>query len=274
MKRFGLTLAAPGRVYERGWQDGMLTDMPLPMTPRRAGSVVLVAALVTVAGCGAAPPKSGPSGVDGLVIPTPSADPADFRADIDNPWLPLVPGSTWEYDVSGGVAGTRIVTVGTTPLEVGGIETTTVRTVERDAQGEVQVDASEWFAQDRAGNVWKLGEETKERRRTGSLVVTVSWRAGDGGARAGVVMLARPRAGDGYQQELAPGTAEDRSLVLTLDAEITVPSGTYDEALEVEDTSELTPTVETQRYYARGVGLVQESEAGVEAQLVEFTPGS
>lgn len=243
--------------------------MPL----RRAGSVVLVVALAAVAGCGAAPPKSGPSGVDGLVIPTPSADPADFRTGIDNPWLPLAPGSTWEYDVNGAGsgAGSRTVTVATAPEEVGGIEATAVRTVERDNQGRVGVDASEWFAQDRAGNVWKLGEETKERSRAG-LVVTVSWRAGDGGARAGVVMLAKPRAGDGYQQELAPGTAEDRSLVVALDADVTVPCGTYDEVLETEDTSELTPSVETQRYYVRGVGLVQESEAGVEVQLVEFTP--
>lgn len=248
-----------------GWQDGMLTVMPL----RRAGSVVLVAALAAaVAGCGAAPPKSGPSGVDGLVIPTPSADPADFRAGIDNPWLPLAPGNTWEYDVND--AGSRTVTVATAPQEIGGIDATVVRTVERDSQGRVGVDAWEWFVQDRAGNVWKLGEEIKERSRAG-LVVTVSWRAGDGAARAGVVMLARPRAGDGYQQEFAPGTAEDRSLVVALDVDVTVPSGTYDEALETEDTSELTPSVETQRYYVRGVGLVQESEADVEVRLVEFT---
>jgi hypothetical protein len=247
----------------------MLTDMPLPMTLRRAGSVVLVATLATVAGCGAAPPKSGPSGVDGLVIPTPSADPADFRTGIDNPWLPLAPGSTWKYDVDG--AGSRTVTVATASQEIGGIEATAVRTVERDNQGRVGVDASEWFAQDRAGNVWKLGEQTKERSGAG-LVVTVSWRAGDGAARAGVVMLAKPRAGDGYQQELAPGIAEDRSLVVALDADVTVPSGTYDDVLEIEDTSGLTPSAEAQRYYVRGVGLVQESEAGVEVRLVEFTP--
>jgi hypothetical protein len=60
--------------------------------------------------------------------------------------------------------------------------------------------------------------------------------------------------------------------VVALDAEVTVPSGTYDDVLEIEDTSELTPSVEAQRYYARGVGLVQESESGVEVQLVEFTP--
>lgn len=246
----------------------MLTAMLL----RRAGSVVLIAALAALAGCGAAPPKSGPSGVDGLVIPTPSADPDDFRTGIDNPWLPLAPGSTWEYDVTGAVTGSRTVTVATVPQEVGGIEATAVRTVERDSQGRVEVDAAEWFAQDRAGNVWKLGEETKERRRTGGLVVTVSWRAGDGAARAGVVMLAKPRAGDGYQQELAPGAAEDRSLVVALDADVTVPSGTYDEVLEIEDISELAPSVETQRFYVRGVGLVQESAAGVEVQLVERTP--
>lgn len=277
-KRFRLTLAAPGRVYERGCRDGMLTAMPslmtLPMTLRRAGSVVLLAALTTVAGCGAAPPKSGPSGVDGLVIPTPSANPADFRAAVDNPWLPLAPGSTWEYDVRGAVdTRSRTVTVANQRVEISGIEATAVRSVERDGRGRVRLDTAEWFAQDRAGNVWKLGEQTKERRATG-LAVTVSWRAGDGGAQAGVVMLAKPRVGDGYQHEIATGVAEDRSSIVTLDAEVTVPSGSYDDALETEDTSALTPSVEGESYYARGIGLVLASVAGVEVQLVKFTPAT
>ena len=44
--------------------------------------------------------RSPPTGVDELVIPTPSPDPADFVAVVDNPWLPLEPGRTWTYDVT------------------------------------------------------------------------------------------------------------------------------------------------------------------------------
>ncbi|WP_154402907.1 hypothetical protein [Nocardioides speluncae] len=240
------------------------------MLLRRAGSVVLLVSMAAVAGCGAAPPKSGPSGVDGLVIPTPSADPADFRAGIDNPWLPLTPGTTWEYDVRGaGDTGSRTVTVADSPTEIAGIEATAVRSVERDGSGQVLLDASEWFAQDRAGNVWKLGEETKELR-SANLAVTVSWRAGAEGALAGVVMLGKPRVGDGYQHELAPGVAADRSSVVALDAEVAVPAGSYDDALQTEDTSAMSPDVEGESYYARGVGLVLESADEVEIELVEM----
>ena len=64
--------------------------------------LALAAALpLLVAGCGSAPQKSPPTGVDGLEIPTPSPDPDDFVQDIDNPYLPLRPGSRWVYESGG-----------------------------------------------------------------------------------------------------------------------------------------------------------------------------
>ena len=52
----------------------------------------------------------GPSGVDGLTIPTPTPDPADFVDVVDNPWLPLVADSVWTYAVVG-AGPARTVTV-------------------------------------------------------------------------------------------------------------------------------------------------------------------
>ena len=74
---------------------------------RRSGRyVALVVGLVLGAGgCGAASPDSPPSGIDELVIPTPSPDPADFVRGVDNPWLALEPGATWSYTVTGARTG-------------------------------------------------------------------------------------------------------------------------------------------------------------------------
>ncbi len=80
------------------------------LTPRgpAAGSPG-AAAVLLLAGCGSAgaPGTTAPAGVDGLEIPTPSPDPRDFVERIDNPYLPLVPGSHWTYEESGSEGTSR-----------------------------------------------------------------------------------------------------------------------------------------------------------------------
>ena len=70
-------------------------------------------------------------------------------------------------------------------------------------------------------------------------------------------MLAHPRVGDGYEQESAPGVAEDRSTILSVDDERTVPAGTFTGLVVTEDTSPLGLVEVVRRAYARGTGLVE-----------------
>ncbi len=120
----------------------------------------VVCGVLLVSGCGTEPVKSGPSGVDGLEIPTPSADPDDFVDEIDNPWLPLVPGSEWVYESVGTDPETITVTVTDETREVQGVTTTVVHDVVTGPDGEVIEDTFDWYAQDTAGNVWYFGEAT------------------------------------------------------------------------------------------------------------------
>lgn len=120
--------------------------------------------MLPLAACGSGPGVTEPEGVDGLTIPTPSPDPRDFVRRVDNPYLPLAPGSRWVYEVAGGATVT--VTVGDEPRAVDGVATTVVR--ERSGTTETE----RWFAQDRAGNVWIFGEQG-------------TWEAGIDGAQAG-----------------------------------------------------------------------------------------
>ena len=90
-------------------------------------------------------------------------------------------------------------------------------------------------------------------------------------------MLATPRRGDGYQQQLAEGEAEDRATVLELDASLDLETGSYAGLLVTEDTTPLEPGLVEQRYYAHGTGLVLEevvSGGSGSAELVGFTPGT
>ncbi|WP_133059079.1 MULTISPECIES: hypothetical protein [unclassified Nocardioides] len=207
------------------------------------GVLLLCAVLFALAGCGTASEPSPASGVDELVIPTPSPDPADFVAGVDNPWFPLVPGSTRTYDVSDAHGHhTRTVTVVPGP-EIAGVATTAQVSHESGAV------VTDWFAQDRDGNVWWFG-------RAGE------WRAGDDGAEAGLAMLAAPRVGDGYRQAYEPGVVEDNATVVALDASTTVPAGTYDDVLLTEQRSALAAGASRDLSYARGVGLVEEEPVG------------
>lgn len=239
-----------------------MLDGPSPAPRRRVAAALalplasVLAVLLTACGAGA-PQTAPPSGVDGLVIPTPSPDPADFVAGVDNPWFPLAPGSEWTYESSDG--HTVAVTVsGTT--RVAGVEATVVDTVERTARGRVVERSTAWFAQDRGGNVWHVGDEGV-------------WAAGEAGAQAGLAMPATPRVGDGFPQESAPGIAEDESRVLAIDARRTTPYDAFEALVQVEDGTPLEPGVTTEAFYARGIGLVLEEGASSDLELVGFTSG-
>ncbi|QBR92103.1 hypothetical protein [Nocardioides euryhalodurans] len=241
-----------------------------PPAPLRAVAVLLVAAVAS--GCASDPPTVDPTGVDLLEIPTPSPDPDDFVSGIDNRWLPLTPGSEWVYESTDGE--TITVTVTDETRLVAGVRTTVVRDVVTGEDGEVVEETSDWFAQDVDGNVWYFGEETTEYDDRGRPDTAGSWEAGVDGAEAGVVMLAEPRRGDGYQQEHLAGEAEDRATVLSLDESLQIDSGSYDGLLVTEETTPLEPGLVEHKYYAPGLGLVLEQTVagdGGEAELVGFT---
>ncbi len=209
--------------------------------------------LLLVTGCGSASEPSPPAGVDGLVIPTPSVDPDDFVTGVDNPWLPLPVGATWEYDVSGDRPGTAAVTTLEGP-DIEGVATTAVRTVTAPERGDRTV-VTDFYAQDEAGNVWWFGREGE-------------WQAGTDGAAAGLAMAADPRVGDGYRQAHLAGVVDRRAEVIGVDYHRTVPAGEYDDLVVVEVDSPLTGET-SEAAYAAGVGLValETVAGGPEMQL-------
>lgn len=209
-------------------------------TRGRRNAVLAVLAVLLATGCGTASDPSPPTGVDGLQIPTPSVDPDDFVTGIDNPWLPLQVGARWEYDVAGERPGTRTVTTHEGP-DIEGVATTAVETV-TTAEGGRATEVSDFYAQDEEGNVWWFG-------RLGE------WQAGEDGARAGLVMAATPRVGDGYREAYAAGVVERRAEVVDRGDSREVPQGEYGDLLTIDTASPLTGVVE-RAYYAEGVGPV------------------
>jgi hypothetical protein len=119
------------------------------------------------------------------------------------------------------------------------------------------MDTLDWFAQDNAGNVWYFGEFATEFKNGKVIGHDGSWEAGVDGAKAGIVMEAKPKVGDTYQQELAPGVAEDMATVLSLKESVCVPYGCFSNVLKTRDFSPLEPGVAENKYYAPGVGQIK-----------------
>jgi hypothetical protein len=211
--------------------------------------LLVVPLLVLAVGCGGAEdePRALPQGSEPVRL-----DPADFSAEIDNPWWPMQPGSRWVYREG---AQQVVVTVLDRTREVAGIEARVVHDVVTE-DGALVEDTYDWYAQDEDGNVWYLGEDTKEFEDRKLVSTAGSWEAGVDGAQAGIVVPAEPEVGMKYRQEYLEGEAEDAAEVLSLDERVRVPFGSFEGVLKTQDSTPLEPALREHKYYARGVGPV------------------
>jgi hypothetical protein len=195
-----------------------------------------------------------PAKVQQGVAYRPTIDPASFTTKIDNPYLPLIPGTAMTYD-GGGEHSVFNVTDRT--REIMGVTVVIVRD-QGFENGSLIEDTEDYFAQDAVGNVWYFGEKTGECSGHQVTSRAGSWIGGIDGAQPGVAMLAQPTVGDYYRQEYLKGEAEDVAKVLKLSATVKAHLGTYSSVVITEDTSRLEPTVIEHKKYAPGVGLVAE----------------
>ena len=205
---------------------------------------------------------------------SPSIDPANFVATIDNPYWPLKPGTAFHYEgVRGTIRQTDDEVVTHKTKEILGVTSTVVRDTVSEHGSPVE-RTFDWYAQDRQGNVWYMGEDSFELEHGHFVKASDSWESGVNGAQPGIIMPANPQPGDAYRQEYyPPGEALDEARVLSLNGSVTVPYGGFTGVLVTSERSPLEPQTE-QKYYAPGVGEVEERVVAghhEEFQLVSVT---
>jgi hypothetical protein len=188
----------------------------------------------------------------------PKIDPANFVARIDNRYLPYAPGTRIHFE---GERGTRKQTDDQVVLrrtkKILGVTCTVVRdTVSEHGRAVERTD--DWYAQDKDGNVWYMGEDAFDRKNGRFVKASDSWEGGVNGAHPGIIMPAAPKPGDAYRQEYyPPGKALDEARVLRLSGRLTVPLGSFKHVLVTSEYSPAEPQTE-QKYYAAGVGEIAE----------------
>ena len=201
----------------------------------------------------------------------PVIDPMKFSSDITNQFFPLPPGKTWVYESS--VEHNEVTATSDTRTIIG-VSCRVVRDVVTDkASGQVIEDTLDFYAQDDTGNVWYMGEESKQFENGALVGIEGSWQAGRDDAQPGIIMEATPAVGDEYRQEFAPPDAEDLAKVVSLNASETVPFGPFSNLVETDEFSPLEPDVIEHKFYAATVGniLVVEDD-GTRLELVSVTP--
>jgi hypothetical protein len=184
---------------------------------------------------------------------------AGFAPRVNNPWFPLIPGTTFVYrGVKDGKAARDVFTVLHATRTIQGVRCTAVSD-RLYLAGRLEERTTDWYAQDRRGNVWYFGEATAELDRSGHVTTTEgSWLSGRDGARAGIYITARPSVGQSGLQEYYKGHAEDHFAVVSTRARVSVPYVSSTRAVLTKEWTPLEPGTLDHKYYVRGIGTVKE----------------
>ena len=197
-----------------------------------------------------------PRPTDQLPPYNPTIDPANFTDQVTNAYFPLAPGRVYIYEGNrDGVPRRAEVTVTAETKMILGVKCVVVRDVVTTNNALVE-KTTDWYAQDKDGNVWYFGEDTAEYTNGAVSSTAGTWLAGVDGALPGIVMEAHPKVGDAYRQEYRPGVAEDFAKVTQIEGSSAWPTGSYSHIVVTEDTDLLDASKLELKSYAPGIGYL------------------
>ena len=213
------------------------------------------------------------SGCNAMGVPDdsyhPQINPADFQSSVDNPYFPLPHGMKTKFvEKKGSEQSINQVEVLPGVKKIMGVNCVIVHdTITED--GALKEDTYDWYAQDKRGNVWYFGEETKEFKPSGESSSAGSWEAGVGGAQPGIIMPAELTTGaEPYRQEYLAGHAEDMGQIAALNESVSVPLGSFKGCVKTREWSML-ESGDEKKWYCRGVGFVKEVASAGEVVTLE-----
>lgn len=199
--------------------------------------------------------------------------PTQWAAAVTNPYFPLAPGTRLEYTghTDEGTE-TIIVEVLSATRVVNGVAATAVRD-RVFINNQLVEDTEDWYAQDAQGNVWYLGEDSKDMQNGQVVSREGSWEWGQHGALPGIIMWANPaaRLNQAYRQEYLRGQAEDWGKVVAVNQTVTVPHGTLANCIKTEDWNGLEPDEVESKFYCPNIGVTLETFESERVELISVT---
>lgn len=194
---------------------------------------------------------------------------------IDNPWLPMEPGTRHVYEgftaEDGEVIPHRVVSTVTDLVKIiDGVPSVVIWDVDYSDGDLVETELA-FFAQDDDGNVWRMGEYPEEWEE-GEFIDAPTWIAGIGDARAGIAMKADPELGaPSYSQGWGPDVGfTDRAFVFEMGLAGCVAVDCFEDVLVIDEFNEEEPGAHQLKYYAQGIGNVQVGWRGDDSSIEEL----
>ena len=244
----------------------------------------------------------GEAPYDPQLDPNEFVNPTTIDASSANRYFPLVPGTKWIYKAydEDGVLFERItVTVKDEiktieyPEESGKLfKCAVVNDVVEECDPDetectVIEDTDDWYIQHKdSKDVYYMGEIARDYEldldgNPELVEIEGSWKAGRDSDKPGILMYGNPDPDNDdlqnpYRQEFKLGDAEDiGELVSKGDETVKVPAGIFElDVLKTKDYTPIEPDVLEFKFYAPGVGMIQEinPESGEKVVLIEKTP--
>ena len=248
------------------------------MKPHVAILVGLALGSVLLGACGGGGGKNTPAPAASPTeegTPATGLDPADFQTTIDNPFFPLsslgpkvFEGEEEDPD-TGETIKTRLESTVLPDTDMlAGVEVVVLE--EKDYEdGDLVELTLDYFAQHRDGSVYYFGERVDEYEGGKVVGHAGQWLTGEGDNQPGVYMPAALVLDQTFEQEKAPGVAEDQSKVVALDQAVTTPAGTFTGCIKTEDFSPLDNATEF-KFYCPDIGLVREEPPGGHLDLISY----
>jgi hypothetical protein len=180
-----------------------------------------------------------------------------------NPYFILEPG--YVLVLEGGNEKHTITVLAETRM-VDGVETRVIEERETKAGKLVEVSRNFYAISKRTNSVFYFGEDVDIYTAGKVTSHDGSWLSGVQGARYGLMMPGVPLLKARYHHEIAPKAALDRAEIVSLRETVKTPAGVFKSCVKVEETTPLEPATKEWKYYAPGVGLVQDGSM----QLIRY----
>ena len=195
----------------------------------------------------------------------------NFASTGKNSFFILEPG--YQVTLEGEEDGEKLQMIMTVLNEtkiVDGVETRVVEEKEMEGDNVVEISRNYFAICMPTNNAIYFGEDV-DMYEDGEIVSHEgAWLAGQNGAKAGMIMPGSVEIGLKYYQEIAPGVAEDRAEIVSINDTLDTPAGTFSNVLKTEETNPLEPEEKEFKFYAPGIGLIQDEAL----RLVKHTPPS
>ena len=190
-------------------------------------------------------------------------DETSFVTKGTNPFWILTPGfhEVLEGQKSGNTSKVDITVTNGTHTTADGFNTRVVEELDY-VNGQLIETTEDYLAiSTRTNSIYYFGEAATQYQNGQVVGHSGSWESGVNGGHFGMLMPGTVLLGARFQQEVAPGIALDQSQIVNMEVSITVPLGTFQHCVVLQDTSGLTPTGHAEtKVFCPGVGEVQDEE--------------